>query len=134
MKKTKKIVMIIVTVIILLAITGEIILSITTHHLDDLSSIPIEDVDLSTVDDGAYQGSYAAFPVEVSVKVTVKDHMISKIEILKHDNGKGKAAEAITDDVIEAQSLQVDTVSGATYSSLVILLSIEDALNKAINP
>lgn len=134
MKKTKKIIMIIVTVIILLAITGEIILSITTHHLDDLSSIPIEDVDLSTVDDGVYQGSYAAFPVEVGVKVTVKDHMISKIEILKHDNGKGKAAEAITDDVIEAQSLQVDTVSGATYSSLVILLSIQDALNKAINP
>jgi uncharacterized protein with FMN-binding domain len=34
--------------------------------------------------------------------------------------------------VIEAQSLQVDAASGATYSSKVILLAIGDALSYGI--
>ncbi|GAI95081.1 unnamed protein product, partial [marine sediment metagenome] len=33
--------------------------------------------------------------------------------------------------VVEAQTLQVDAVSGATYSSKVILKAIENALNNA---
>ncbi len=42
---------------------------------------------------------------------------------------RGKA-EKIPDKVLEEQSLQVDIVSGATFSSKVILKAVEDALNK----
>jgi uncharacterized protein with FMN-binding domain len=49
---------------------------------------------------------------------------------VKHVNGQGKPAEVITEKVIETQSLQVDVVSGATYSSKVILKAIENALAK----
>jgi len=38
------------------------------------------------------------------------------------------AAELITDMVIDSQSLKVDVVSGATYSSKIILKAIENAL------
>jgi len=48
--------------------------------------------------------------------------------ILEHDNGKGGKAEKIVDDVIKAQSLNVDVVSGATVSSKVILKAGEMAL------
>jgi uncharacterized protein with FMN-binding domain len=50
---------------------------------------------------------------------------------LKHVNGKGTAAESIPETVVEKQTLQVDSVSGATYSSKVILLAIETALKNA---
>ena len=62
------------------------------------------------------------------MKVFVKDHKIERIELVKHRNGKGAPAEAITGKVVEAQSLQVDAISGATYSSKVILQAIENAL------
>ncbi len=61
----------------------------------------------------------------------VENHTITDIDILKHDNGKGKAAEAITSDVIKNQSVQVDVVTGATYSSKVILKAIENALTSS---
>jgi len=47
--------------------------------------------------------------------------------IIEHFNGRGEKAEAIIPRVIEAQSLDVDVVSGATGSSKAILKAIEDA-------
>jgi uncharacterized protein with FMN-binding domain len=46
-------------------------------------------------------------------------------------NGKGKPAEVIPQKVMDAQSLQVDTISGVTSSSKVILKAIEKALVSA---
>ena len=80
------------------------------------------------VEDGDYIGSYSVFTVSVEVEVTVKNHTIEEIELLKHKNAQGQGAEIIPEKVIEAQSLKVDSVSGATYSSKSILLAIENAL------
>jgi uncharacterized protein with FMN-binding domain len=74
-------------------------------------------------------GSYSVFPVSVDVEVEVSNHVITSILITKHDNGQGTPAEVIIDDVILAQSIDVDSISGATYSSKVILLAIKDALS-----
>ncbi len=60
----------------------------------------------------------------------MKDHHITDIK-LDHRHGQGEAAEVITDHVIEAQSLQADTISGVTSSSKVILKAIENALLSA---
>lgn len=98
---------------------------------ESLKNEGIAEVDLSTIEDGTYTGSYSAFPVSAEVSVTVKDHVITGIELLKHDNGQGTPAEVIPGKVVETQSLQVDIVSGATHSSLVILKAIENALQSA---
>jgi len=98
-------------------------------NLEKLEALPAADADLSAVSDGTYQGSYACFPVSAEVAVTVKDHTITGIDLLKHDNGQGSAAEVLPGTVVAAQSLSVDTVTGATYSSIVILKAIEDALD-----
>jgi uncharacterized protein with FMN-binding domain len=59
------------------------------------------------------------------------NHKIEYIELVKHKNGRGGPAEIIPIKVVEAQSLDVDIVSGATSSSKVILKAIENALNSA---
>ena len=51
--------------------------------------------------------------------------------MLEHKNGQGTPAEVIPEKVVETQTLEVDIVSGATYSSKVILKAIENALNNA---
>lgn len=99
--------------------------------LDQLKSLKIENVNIQDVDDGTYQGSYSVFPVIVEVEVTIKNHMITNIDIIKHQNGQGLKAESLIESVIDKQSLDIDAVVGATYSSKVILKAIEDALLKA---
>lgn len=97
--------------------------------LQNLKNLTFGEIDLAKTKDGTYAGSHKAFPIAAEVMVTVKNHVITDIEITKHDNGKGKAGESIIGKVLEKQSLQVDAISGATYSSNVILKAIENALD-----
>lgn len=130
MKKRYKVLIIIGAVIAVLIIAGIIAFSSVEKSLEALKVTDIEDVSLSEVKDGVYIGSYSAFPVSAEVRVKVKGHAIEEIVLVKHTHGQGGAAETIPQRVVEAQSLSVDAVSGATYSSKVILLAIEDALGK----
>ena len=112
-----------------LVIVGVSIYNKVNRELEGLKTIVIDEIDLSTTMDGTYIGSYETTVVKVKVAVTVFNHTITEIEILKHDNGQGKEAEEILNDVIESQSVLVDSIAGATYSSKVILLAIIDALD-----
>lgn len=121
-------IVLILLIVIFLAILGA--KAYLEANLEKLADLPVSNVDLSKVKDGVYTGSYKAFPVAAEVKVTINNHKITEIELIKHDNGQGGAAEVIPSKVVEAQSLEVDIVSGATYSSKVILKAIESALKK----
>ena len=130
MKKPVKIILIIFSVLILLIIAATVYFSASAKKLEALRDISVEDVDLSMVPDGTYTGKHEVFPVLVTVDVTVSNHVITEIELVRHFNGQGQAAESITETVIQEQSLEVDVVSGATYSSKVILLAVKDALRR----
>lgn len=93
-----------------------------------IPTIEISDVDLSSIADGVYLGDFNAHILRSQVSVTVKDSAIEDIEFIRHKYERGKPAEAILTKVIDQQSLEVDAVSSATNSSLVILKSIENAL------
>jgi len=97
---------------------------------EEFEAISIDGIDLSSTADGTYEGAYDTSMVKATVAVTVAANRITVIKILRHDNGMGKKAEAIVDRVIDAQTTKVDTVSGATGSSLVILKAIERAVAK----
>jgi len=87
--------------------------------------------DMAGKNDGVYRGSYdlSGTPVKVTVDVTVQNHNITAVNIVRHFCSPiGKKAEKITERIIEKQSLGVDAVSGATGSSIAILKAIEDAL------
>jgi uncharacterized protein with FMN-binding domain len=96
-----------------------------------LSSITAEMPDLTQKVDGVYHGKYELppTPVKVTLDVTVSNHQITKIELVKHSCSPiGKKAEKITVQIIQQQSLDVDTVSGATASSKAILKAVENAV------
>ena len=81
--------------------------------------------------DGIYIGKANQFPIKVKVEVNIQNQRITKLALLEHQTGEGKSAETILDHVLDAQSLDVDVITGATYSSILILKAIEDALEKA---
>lgn len=95
-----------------------------------INGISIKEVNLAKISDGTYKGSFDALMIEADTSVTVKNHKIVDIKLLHHKNERGKPAEVIPMRVVKAQSLKVDTVSGATNSSKVILMSIQNALEK----
>ena len=130
MKKKPKVILIALAALVIIVIFAvRAAMGNVEANLEQLSEQPLEEINLAGVADGLYRGSYTAFPVAVEVEVNVNEQVITAIELLKHQNGQGGAAEVILDDVIVAQSLEVDTVSGATYSSMFILKAVEDALS-----
>ncbi|HNX14119.1 MAG TPA: FMN-binding protein [Oscillospiraceae bacterium] len=131
MRKTIKVLLIILIIVVVLVAAGVIFMSSVSKKLNALTQTQISDIDLSAVADGTYEGEYNAFPISAEVSVTVKNHIITNIDLIKHINGQGGAAEAIPGKVIQAQSLQVDAITGATCSSKVILLAIRDALTRS---
>lgn len=89
-------------------------------------------IDVSGIPDGVYRGEHKWFPVWVTVDVTVEAGKIAKIDLVKHFKGKGgKAEKPVREQIVEKQSTQVDTVTGATRSSLVIMNAVQDAISKA---
>jgi uncharacterized protein with FMN-binding domain len=94
----------------------------------DLDAIVIQNPDLREVADGTYQGKSKVGPVRITLDVTIEDGTYQSIHIIRHFNGRGKSAEAIVPAIIDAQSLNVDVISGATGSSKAILKAVEDAL------
>lgn len=127
MKKTKKLILIVLGVILLLFIGVKIIVG---NAIGEVQSISVNMPDLSNVSDGTYIGEYSVTPVYVKVEVSVNNHQLTGIMILQHNNGLGGSAENIVNDIIEKQSLNVDAVSGATVSSKCILKAVENAIEK----
>ncbi len=128
MKTRTKIFVTILVILMLMGLGIVYFIQKTETSLSELESLQIEDVDLTLIADGVYEGAYSVFPVSVEVKVIVLNHTITEIELIKHINGQGTQAEVIVEDVLLEQSLEVDIVAGSTYSSKVILLAIQDAL------
>ena len=59
--------------------------------------------------------------------MTVQNGAVTNIDILEHKNGRGKPAEIVADRIIQEQRIDVDAVSGATNSSVVIKKAVENA-------
>ena len=54
------------------------------------------------------------------------------VNILEHRHERGKAAEAITNKIVDEQKIDVDAISGATTSSTVIKKAVENALKNGL--
>lgn len=80
--------------------------------------------------DGVYQGSAQGFRGTVTVAVQIRDKQIAAIEILgaSDDEAFFNRAKGVIDKMISLQSLDVDVVSGATYSSNGIIGAVKNAL------
>ena len=80
--------------------------------------------------DGVYKGTGTGYAGGITVAVQIKDKQIVAIDILSSSDDAAffKRAQAVIDKIIEGQTLDVDTVSGATYSSRGIISAVKNAL------
>ena len=77
--------------------------------------------------DGTYEGSANGFSGKIKVSVVIKNQTIRSINILSNSDDEAffnRAKEGVTASIIAKQSTDVDTVSGATYSSRGIMNAV----------
>lgn len=81
-------------------------------------------------EDGVYKGTGTGYAGDITVSVQIKDKQIVSIDILSssEDEAFFSRAKAVIDKIIEGQTLDVDTVSGATFSSRGIISAVKNAL------
>lgn len=94
--------------------------------------VEVAEIDPSAVDDGTYTGVGQGFADEIEVEVTVSGGEITDIEIISHGDTPDYFADAEAEmpaRIIEAQSHEVEMVSGATASAEGIVEAVADALN-----
>ena len=103
--------------------------------IENTESLEDEDSKNGSYKDGTYTGEADGFGGTVAVEVTVKDGKIEAVEVTsaeKEDGAYLAMAEDIIPKIIEAQSAEVDTISGATFSSTGIKNASEQALEQAV--
>lgn len=86
--------------------------------------------------DGTYEGVGTGFGGPVDVKVTIENGQIQNIEIISAESEDGtylETAKGVIPKILDAQTADVDVMSGATFSSTGIKEAVADALKKAGN-
>lgn len=81
--------------------------------------------------DGTYEGVGVGYAGHIKVKVVVEGSKIVSIEVVEVEADDGpfvSKAKGVIDAMLEYQTIDVDTVSGATYSSKGIITAVRNAL------
>ena len=129
MKKFLIVLLIFISILFVLGLSCSILLTKQMQESAERLSA-LEEPDLVSVKDGTYIGREETPLVKVEVEVTVMSHKIVSIEIKRHDNGKGKPSETIIDAMMRNNTTDVELVTGATMSSLVIRAAVINALSQ----
>lgn len=105
-------------------------------------NLTFADLDFSSLKDGVYTGAYKGTKDSLrncKVEVTVTSGKVSAVKVLEGALAKdqtmeirgGQSIDVLFKRVIDAQSLKVDVISGATITSKVHLKAVENALAQA---
>lgn len=115
-------------------VTGKSKQESTSESESDSSLVEIAAVqDASAYKDGTYYGTGKGFAGTMKVKVDISGGKIASISIVSTKDGDSyvKSASSLLDTIVEKQSTNVDTVSGATFSSRGIIAAVRSALSQA---
>jgi uncharacterized protein with FMN-binding domain len=129
--KKAAIIIIVIVLIVAVGILSSLIGRGSTEA-KQVRALPIAEINFSNISDGTYRGDYSYGGFTYEVEVIVKNHKIEDIKMLKNRKTyHAQKAEGVIPKVLQAQSLNVDAVTGATKTSKAILKAIENALTQS---
>ena len=116
------------------ALTGEVVNNPLPPQPKPAAMLVVEEFTAPSIYlDGIYTAEAMGFEGQITVQVTVAEDKITDITILSAEDEEEylSRAKQVIPAILEGQSPNVDTVSGATYSSTGILNAVKLALEKA---
>lgn len=127
----KKAMIVILSILGVLIVVGAGGVFYITNGLEAGENLAINPVDLTAIEDGTYAGVYQAGRWSNEVAVSVADHQIANIAVVKTVTiDDPELTSTIINNVIKNQNTTVEAVSGATVTSKAYLKSIENALTQ----
>jgi uncharacterized protein with FMN-binding domain len=125
----KKLIKILLAVVLIFVVVMGGSMIYLTMGLNEGKNVVINGIDLTNVEDGTYTGSYEGGRWTNTLQVTVKDHRITGIKVVKDVAfSKPELSEDLFSRVVDAQNTKVDVVSQATVTSKAYLKAIEAAI------
>lgn len=133
----KKVISILLVLMLTISITA--CTQASTNEAEELGNVEenVPDTESENVvkfTPGTYKASAMGMRGDITVEVEVDDVEIKAVTVVDNVDTKGiadAAIEVITNEIIEGQTLEVDSVSGATMTSIGILRAVEEALIQA---
>lgn len=129
----KKTLIIIAVVLVVLIAGGAIFFKLSIKKMNeeiDREFANMPQIDVASIPDGTYSAKWGSFVVKADLDVVVSGGKIEKINMKKMDSGKGYEGLETIDRIISSQKVKVDAVTGATYSSKVIMITTAKALER----
>lgn len=94
--------------------------------------IDVEPIDLTRVKDGEYIGVHQNKILFAVVRVCVDEGNIVEANVLFHKDSYMAQAEQVAADIVARQSLEVDTISGATLTCDTVKKAAQNALLQGV--
>lgn len=132
MSKKKTVLFAMMLLLLIGLVCGIIYLKSVADYKQAVKETTFGEINISDISDGVYIGEYDVNFIYAKLDVTVQNGKITNINILEHRHERGKAAEAITNKIVDEQRIDVDAISGATNSSTVIKKAVENALKNGL--
>lgn len=130
MSKSKKRIIVIAVIVVIAAWAAIAVPTISKYknYQKKVDEMVFTDINIASISDGIYTGECDTGVIYARVEVTVEEGKLLNVNILEHRHERGAAAEVIADQMVQEQRTDVDVVSGATNSSKVIRMAVENAL------
>jgi uncharacterized protein with FMN-binding domain len=117
------------------AVRQEILAAEAAKNASDSAEEAASAAEESRYIDGTYEGTGVGFGGDITVQVTIEGDSITCIDVLSAE-GEDPAyyiqAESVLEEILKCQNTDVDTVSGATFSSSGLIEATRQALEKAV--
>lgn len=132
-------VLLVITVVHVIEVGGFVGVERIYNSISNNMKTNTESIDKLSVQykDGIYEGIGNGYGPNLKVEVMIESGEITNIKIIDHnERGEGfylPAFENIPGKIIEKQSTDIDSISGATFTSKGIIEAVDDALSKAVD-
>ena len=102
------------------------------NQYKEVAKLPFYNINVLDVQDGTYHGKiYTSFQ-HIQLDVTVKDHEITKIDIIENEGSYGQKVAPIVDEIISENQSVVNAIKGDEIASILFIICVDDALRQGV--
>lgn len=100
------------------------------RQIKEASALPFSNTKIEQVADGIYEAqTYTSF-LHLQVKVTVKDHQLSNIELVENSGSKGQHLDQMVLRMIEQNKVVVELQKNDQLASVVLISCVDSAISQ----
>ncbi len=98
------------------------------RQIREAASLELRDVDMNGIQDGIYEGSARTSYMRVVLEVSVSNHRISSINIVKNEGSRGQNPQPLLDMMIQSNRTLFVPPEGTELEAVVFMNAVGNAL------